>query len=120
MTTPKEIVTAYYENILNPGVVRQYLHPQMRIQWSGDRGYLELSADELVAMAGQFASRYAVSRFQLTHIVAEENRVAVRYEHFVCTLEEPDTEILYSSAMAFWRIKEEKMYFGYVSSYRGQ
>ena len=118
--TPKEIVTAYYENMPNPDVVRQYLHPQMRIQWSGDRGYLELSADELVALAGQFLSRYAGSRFVLTHIVEEENRVAVRYEQYVRTHEEPDTEKLFSSAMGFWRIKEDKMYFGYVSSYHAK
>jgi SnoaL-like domain len=116
--TPKEIVTAYYENIQNPDVVRQYLHPQMRIQWSGDRGYLELYANEFLAMAAQFSGRYAGSRFDLTHIVVEENRVAVRYEQYIRTLDQPETEVLFSRAMGFWRIKEDKMYFGYISSYQ--
>ncbi|MFP9099341.1 nuclear transport factor 2 family protein [Flavobacterium sp. RHBU_24] len=118
--TPKEIVIAYYENILKPDMIRPYLHPQMRVQWTGERGYLELSADELLAMIAQFSVRYASARFELTHIIEEENRVAVRYEHYVCTLEEPGKEILFSRAIGFWRTKEEKMYFGYVSSYRVQ
>jgi len=116
--TPKEIITAYYESIPQPELMRQYLHPQMRLQWSGDRGYLELTTNELLAMISQFAANCTSSRFLLTHIVAEENRVSVRYEHYVCTPEEPGIEKLYSRAIAFWRIKEDKMYFGYVSSYK--
>lgn len=116
--TPKEIVTAYYNNIPYPDKVREYLHPQLQIQWSGDRGYLELSASEFIAMASQFLRNYASSRFELTHIIAEGNRVSVRYEQYVRTHEAPEKEVLFSRAIAFWRIKEEKMYFGYVSSYR--
>lgn len=118
--TPRELVTAYYNNIANQDVLRQYLHPQMQVHWTGDRGYLEMSGDELLAMLRQFFSMNVSSRFVLTHIIEEGNRVAVRYEQYVTTLDDPETEKLYSRSMGFWRIKDEKMYFGYVSSYQAK
>jgi hypothetical protein len=48
--------------------------------------------------------------------VAEDNTVALRYAHYVKTIENPREEMLLAHFMVVWELKANKLYRGYQMS----
>jgi hypothetical protein len=53
---------------------------------------------------------------RITHIIAEDNTVSVRYSHFVKTIENPREEMLLAHFFVIWEIKDGKLYRGFQMS----
>jgi hypothetical protein len=53
---------------------------------------------------------------RISHIIAEDDLVSVRYSHYVKTIENPREEMLLAHFSTIWQIKDDKLYRGYQMS----
>jgi hypothetical protein len=59
----------------------------------------------LLHLADELGKAYVRSKVRISHIVAEDNLISVRYSHFVKTVENPREEMLLAHFMTIWEIK---------------
>ena len=113
----KQFIRDYYNSILDPEAIKNFLHPKVDIQWYSLRGFIEISKDEFIGLAEQLNKRYSNSRFEISHIIAEGQQVSIRYAHLVRTLENPDIETVLSHTNAIWELKDNKLFKGYIMTH---
>lgn len=117
----KELVSEYY----NSGAYRskedieQYLHNELIVQWHSSKGYLQLEKSDLLTLAAELGKSYSSSRLDISHIVAEDDTVTVRYTHYVNPIENPAEEMTLAHFMVIWEVKDNKFYKGYLMSQLG-
>jgi len=111
----KKFITGYYHALINPQEVRKFMHPNLKIEWHSTRGYVELTAGEVIQFAEQMQKNYASLRIEITHIVVEGSSVAVRYINYVTTTDDAFEKPL-TQSVAFWELQDNKLYRGYVMS----
>jgi predicted SnoaL-like aldol condensation-catalyzing enzyme len=114
----KEIVQNFYQSdvLLETDTVNNFLHPDVVLEWHSTKGFLKLHHDEIIALSGELSKAYVRSKSRITHIVEEGNTVAVRYSHYVKTIENPREEMLLAHFMVIWELKNNKLYRGYQMS----
>lgn len=110
----KQFIRNYYNSILDPVAVKKFLHQNAGLQWYSLRGYIEINRDEFIGLAEQLVLKYHSSRFEISHIIVEDNHVSVRYAHHVKTLDSPDIETVISHTTAIWELKDDKLFRGYI------
>jgi predicted SnoaL-like aldol condensation-catalyzing enzyme len=96
--------------------VNNFLHPDVVLEWHSTKGFLKLHHDEIIALSSELSKAYVRSKSRITHIVEEGNTVAVRYSHYVKTIENPREEMLLAHFMVIWELKNNKLYRGYQMS----
>jgi hypothetical protein len=116
--TPKELVLDFYKNdlILHKSEVNEFLHDDLIIEWNSSKGFIQMKKDDVLNLSDELSRAYVRSKMRITHIIAEENKVSVRYSHFVKTLENPREEMLLAHFFVIWEIKEGKFYRGFQMS----
>ncbi|WP_020211748.1 nuclear transport factor 2-like protein [Flavobacterium rivuli] len=115
--SPKEVVLAYYDALIDPVGITMYVHQNLYIQWYSTRGYIEIDSREIITFARQTKGNYASLRLEISHIIEEGNTVSVRYTNYVKTKDNPYDEIVLSHSMAIWELKDNLLYRGYVMSH---
>jgi predicted SnoaL-like aldol condensation-catalyzing enzyme len=114
----KEIVQNFYQSdvLLETTTVGNFLHPEVVLEWHSTKGFLKLHHDEIIALSTELSKAYVRSKSRITHIIEEGNTVAVRYSHYVKTIENPREEMLLAHFMVIWELKDHKLYRGYQMS----
>lgn len=114
----KEIVQNFYQSdvLLETDTVKEFLHPDVVLEWHSTRGFLKLKKSDIVALSNELGKAYVRSKSRITHIIAEDNMVSVRYSHYVKTIENPREEMLLAHFMVIWELKDNKLYRGYQMS----
>lgn len=75
-----------------------------------------MSIKEFVQKANELSRAYVRSKVRISHIIAEDDLVSVRYSHYVKTIENPREEMLLAHFSTIWQIKDDKLYRGYQMS----
>lgn len=114
----KEIVQEFYKSdaLLEAETVAKLLHDDVVLEWHSSKGFLKLKHQEIIDLATELGKAYIRSKARITHILEEENTVAVRYSHYVKTIENPREEMLLAHFMVIWELKNNKLYRGYQMS----
>ncbi len=114
----KEIVQNFYKSdvLLETNTVNEFLHPEVVLEWHSTKGFLKLNHDEIISLTTELSKAYVRSKSRITHIIEENNTVAVRYSHYVKTIENPREEMLLAHFMVIWELKGNKLYRGYQMS----
>lgn len=114
----KAIVQEFYQSdvLLDADKVKALLHPEVVLEWHSSKGFLKLHKDEIVELSTELSKAYIRSKSRISHIVANGNTVAVRYSHYVKTIENPREEMLLAHFMVVWEVKGDKLYRGYQMS----
>jgi len=114
----KEIVQNFYKSdvILEAETVNQFLHPDVVLEWHSTKGFLTLDHDQIIAISAELSKAYVRSKSRITHLVEEGNTVAIRYSHYVKTIENPREEMLLAHFMVIWEVKDKKLFRGYQMS----
>ncbi|MGL2963393.1 nuclear transport factor 2 family protein [Flavobacterium sp. RSB2_4_14] len=114
----KEIVQDFYKTdaLLETETVAKFLHHDAVLEWHSSKGFLKLHRDEIIALTAEMSKAYVRSKIRISHIVAEGNTVALRYSHYVKTIENPREEMLLAHFMVVWELKSNKLYRGYQMS----
>ena len=114
----KEIVQEFYKSdvLLETETVSKLLHADVVLEWHSSKGFLKLNHQEIIHLTTELSKAYVRSKSRISHIIVEGNTVAVRYSHYVKTIENPREEMLLAHFMVIWEIKEDKLYRGYQMS----
>jgi hypothetical protein len=114
----KEIVKGFYKSdILNDEtVMKKYFHPELLLIWNSMEGLTIMNNDDLVGFFSEIRRTYHDLRIEVSHLLADDNHVTIRYKYYVRTIENPDEELGISHFIAIWEIKDDKLYRGYQVS----
>ena len=114
----KEIVQEFYKSdaLLENETVSKLLHDDVVLEWHSSKGFLKLKHLEIIDLTNELSKAYVRSKARITHILEEGNTVALRYSHYVKTIENPREEMLLAHFMVIWELKDNKLYRGYQMS----
>jgi predicted SnoaL-like aldol condensation-catalyzing enzyme len=114
----KEFVQKFYKSdaLIDSEIMKTYLHPDVTIDWNSTKGFIQLDYDSIIGLANELNRAYVRSKVRISHIIAEDDLVSVRYSHFVKTIENPREEMLLAHFFMIWQIKDGKLYRGYQMS----
>jgi hypothetical protein len=114
----KEIVQEFYKSdaLLENETVAKLLHKDVVLEWHSSKGFLKLHYKDIIELTNELGKAYVRSKARITHILEEDNTVAVRYSHYVKTIENPREEMLLAHFMVIWELKNNKLFRGYQMS----
>ncbi|OXA66445.1 hypothetical protein B0A67_23330 [Flavobacterium aquidurense] len=114
----KEFVQKFYKSdaLIDSDIMKIYLHPDVKLDWNSTKGLIEMDYNSMLDMANELSRAYVRSKVRISHILAEDDLVSVRYSHFVKTIENPREEMLLAHFAIIWQIKDDKLYRGYQMS----
>ena len=114
----KEIVQKFYKSdaLIDSQVIKDFLHPEVLVEWNSSKGFVELNYDSLINLSDDLSKAYVRSKVRISHIIAENDLISVRYSHFVKTIENPREEMLLAHFIVIWQIKDNKLFRGYQMS----
>lgn len=114
----KEIVRNFYEaNIFDDNtVLEQYLHPELVLIWNSSDGLSIMHFDDIIDFFTEIRRTYNDFRLEVSHLLADDNHVTIRYKYYVRTIENPDEELGIAHFIAIWEVKDQKLYRGYQVS----
>ena len=115
---PKDIVLEFYKSdiILDKIAVNEFLHPELTVDWNSSKGFIQMNREDILNLTDELSRAYIRSKVRISHILADGNTVAVRYSHFVKTVENPREEMLLAHFFVIWEIKDDKLFKGYQMS----
>ena len=114
----KEIVQEFYKSdaLLENETVSKLLHNDVVLEWHSSKGFLKLNRQEIIDLTNELSKAYVRSKARITHILEEGNTVALRYSHYVKTIENPREEMILAHFMVIWELKDNKLFRGYQMS----
>jgi predicted SnoaL-like aldol condensation-catalyzing enzyme len=115
---PKDIVAEFYKSdiFLDKLAVTSLLHPDVTIDWNSSKGFIQMNFDDIINLVEEMSKTYIRSKIKMSHILEDGNSVAVRFSHFVKTIENPREEMLLAHFFVIWEIKDGKLFKGYQMS----
>ena len=115
---PKDIVSNYYKSdvVLDVDTVNGFLHPDVILEWNSSKGFSKFNKKQLLDFSAELSKAYVRSKVRISHIIAENDLVSLRYSHFVKTIENPREEMLLAHFIVIWQIKDNKLFKGYQMS----
>lgn len=116
--TAKEVVRNFYlSDILgDPGVMKQYFHPEVILIWNSSDGLSIMHFDDIVGFFSEIGRTYHDLRVEVSHLLQDGNHVTIRYKYYIRTIENPDEELGIAHFIAIWEVKDEKLFRGHQVS----
>ena len=114
----KKIIQNFYKSdaLIDPEVMKDFLHPEIILDWNSSKGFVQMNFDSIVNLAAELSKAYVRSKVRISHILAENDLVSVRYSHYVKTVENPREEMFLANFIVIWQLKDDKLYRGYQMS----
>ena len=118
MNKAKETVRNFYRSdiLKDPTVLQTYFHPELVLIWNSANGLTIMNFDDIVNFFSEVRRTYDDLRIEVSHLLADDNHVTIRYKYYIRTIENPDEELGIAHFIAIWEVKEGKMYRGYQVS----
>jgi predicted SnoaL-like aldol condensation-catalyzing enzyme len=114
----KKIVIDFYKSdaLINPEIMDTFLHPDIQVEWRSSKGTIQMDRHDILELATTLGKAYVRSKVRISQMVKEGDTIAVYYSHYIKTVENPREEMLLAHFMAFWEIKDDKLFKGYQIS----
>jgi ketosteroid isomerase-like protein len=114
----KKLILDFYKSdaLINSEIMDSYLHPEITIEWNSSKGLVQLTRKEILDITTELERAYVRTKVRISHIVADADTVAIRFSHFVKTIENPREEMLLAHFMVFWEVKDGKLFRAYQMS----
>ncbi len=114
----KEVVRDFYRSdiLKDDTVLEEFFHPDLVLIWNSDDGLTIMNTDDLIGFFSEIRRTYFDLRIEVSHLLADDNNVTIRYKYYVRTIENPDEELGIAHFIAIWEVKDEKLYRGYQVS----
>ncbi len=115
---PKQIIEEFYQSgaAFHPERIAAHLHAEVLLDWHSSKGFLQLNREALINMATDMHRNYEHATVAIQSIVAQGNTVALRYDQYAQTIENPSDEMLLGRFFAFWELRDGKLFRGYQMS----
>ena len=116
--TAKEVVRGFYKSDILKGdnVMEEFFHPELLLIWNSNEGLNIMNTEDLIGFFSEIKRTYFDLRLEVSHLLADDNHVTIRYKYYVRTIENPDEELGIAHFIAIWEVKDEKLYRGYQVS----
>jgi hypothetical protein len=116
--TTRKLVQDFYKSdaFINVTEMESFLHPDFILEWQSSKGFLKLNKQEVLDLTKEMSASYIRTKVRIHSLVQEKNQVAVRYSHYVKTVENPREEMLLANFFVMWEVKDDKMYRCYQMS----
>ncbi|SHI38300.1 nuclear transport factor 2 family protein [Aquimarina spongiae] len=120
-TQAKDIVRSFYETDLihNSEAFSEFLHPEIELFWNSSFGFSKKNFNDIKMMFSEMAASFETFRCEISHLLAEGDKVTIRYTYFAKTIEDPDKEEAIAHFITIWELKDDKLYRGYQISQQG-
>jgi len=117
-SSSKQVVKEFHQaNILkDETVLANYFHKDLELIWNSMEGLTIMHYDDLIAFFSEIRRTYHDLRIEISHLLADDNYVTIRYKYYITTMENPDEELGISHFIGIWQVKDGKMYRGHVIS----
>jgi ketosteroid isomerase-like protein len=117
-TNAKEVVRNFYlADILNDETVLDtFFHPDIVLIWNSTDGLTILHYDDLKEFLAEVRKTYDDLRVEVSHLLADDDHVTIRYKYYIRTIENPDEELGIAHFICIWEVKDGKLYRGYQVS----
>jgi predicted SnoaL-like aldol condensation-catalyzing enzyme len=114
----KKIVQDFYKSdaLIDSAVMDSYLHPDVIVDWNSSKGFIQMKRNDILALSSELGKAYVRSKAKITHLVPDGDTVAVRYSHYIKTIENPREEMLLAHFMVIWELKDDKLFRGFQMS----
>ncbi len=114
----KEVVRNFYSsNILkDDSVLERFFHPELVLIWNSTDGLTIMNFDDIINFFSEIRRTYHDLRVEVSHLLADDNHVTIRYKYYIRTIENPDEELGIAHFIAIWEVKDDKLYRGYQVS----
>lgn len=108
----KKIVLDFYKSdaFINCAEMETFLHPDFTLEWHSSTGFRKLNKQEVLELAKEMSNSYVRTKARIHSILKEKNQVAVRYSHYVKTIENPREEMLLANFFVIWEVQDDKLY----------
>jgi len=118
MKSVKKIVQDFYKSdaLINCEIMDSFLHPEVIVDWNSSKGFIQLDREKILTMTAELSKAYTRSKARISHILQEGETVAVRYSHYIKTIENPREEMLLAHFMVVWELKDGKLFRGFQMS----
>jgi hypothetical protein len=116
--TAKEIVKEFYKSdiLRDKTVIERFFHPELVLIWNSANGLSIMHYDDILSFFSEIQRSYNDLRLEVSHLLADENHVTIRYKYYIRTMENPDEELGIAHFIAIWEIKDDKIFRGYQVS----
>jgi hypothetical protein len=116
--SPKNLLKQYYNSDIfnNLNLVDTFYHKDCEVHWNSSKGFQILKYDDVYAFFKSINESYVALRYEISHLIEEDNFVTSRYTVFARTIENEDEETPLAHYICIWEIKDNKLYKGYQIS----
>ncbi len=116
--TPKEVVANFYNSDIanNATIIDTYFHPDFKLHWHSSIGYNFLNFEAFKNTLAEIRKNYTNVRFQISHLLQENNQVVIRYTSYVTTIETPEEEQPLAYFTSIWEVEGTKIKQGFQMS----
>lgn len=114
----KELLKEFYisDGIRDVNALTEILHDDVILHWDSSEGILILEKEGILNLAKELNQNYAKSIIDITHLIAEEDLITIRYNHKVATIENPSELMLIAKIIVIWEFSGNKLIKGYQIS----
>lgn len=114
----KELVLAFLgsDYYKDKKVYDNFIHPDVEINWNSSEGFSKLNFEEFQNIVLGMGKSFTDLTAEISHAIAEENKVSIRFTYHVETLEHPESMAL-AHFISIWEIQDQKIYKIYLMSH---
>jgi len=117
MKNKKQIEFLYKEDgIRDAAFLATLLHDDFVLEWDSSDGKLFLNKSAIIKLANELKQNYAESYIEISHFIQEKNKIVVKYNHQVTTIENPEEFFLLAVFVSIWEFEADKIIKGYQIS----
>lgn len=117
MSSNKKLVRDFFasEFFKDENEFKRYIHPDVSVEWNGSTGLLHLNYESFKKLVLEMGKSFISMEAHITHILEDNNQVAIRFSYEVEMVEEEDMVPL-ADFICIWEIKDQKLYKGFFLS----
>ncbi|CAM3396833.1 nuclear transport factor 2 family protein [Aequorivita lipolytica] len=114
----KDIVRDFYKSdiLKDDTVMERFFHPELVLIWNSANGLSIMNYEDIVKFFDEVKRSYNDLRIEVSHLLADDNHVTIRYKYYIRTMENEDEELGIAHFIAIWEVKDDKLYRGYQVS----
>ena len=114
----KDVVRDFYRSdiLRDDTVMERFFHPELVLIWNSANGLSIMNYEDIINFFSEVRRSYNDLRIEVSHLLADDNHVTIRYKYYIRTMENPDEELGIAHFIAIWEVKDDKLYRGYQVS----
>lgn len=119
--TNVEIIKKFYasDNYRDLEFVNHILDDSFTVEWNSSIGLFKYDKSDILKLSKEMFENYADTKIEVLTAFGDNDQVAVHYNYFASTIENPSEMTLIAKIMAIWTFKNEKIIHGFQISVLG-